>query len=247
MQVEKVHSNDDEKSSLGENIFSSDTKEDENSKEIENEEEKARVNDRRRFKSEEDPTEEDSTEEKNKDESPSLVPSYVELLEKKVLIAEEKLQEHIARVNKESKEFRKRQEKDLERRIQQVKKELFTSLLSVGDDLSRANHAVQDGWKNEPNTKVEGIQSLIEGFRMVESRFFQELSSQGVKPIQSVGEIFDPVRHEAIRSDDVTDKELDGKILEELSVGYFLNDEILRPSRVAVGRYIESKKDEQPT
>jgi len=113
MQVEKVDSNDDEKSSLGENIFSSDTKEDENSKEIENEEEKARVNDRRRFKSEEDPTEEDSTEEKNKDESPSLVPSYVELLEKKVLIAEEKLQEHIARVNKESKEFRKRQEKDL--------------------------------------------------------------------------------------------------------------------------------------
>ena len=33
-----------------------------------------------------------------------------------------------------------------------------------------------------------------------------------------------------------------GKILEELSVGYFLNDEIVRPSRVAVGRYVESEK-----
>ena len=83
------------------------------------EEEKARVNDRRRFKSEEEETPKES---QVKDESPSLVPSYVEILEKKVLIAEEKLQEHIARVNKESKEFRTRQEKDLERRIKILEK-----------------------------------------------------------------------------------------------------------------------------
>ena len=243
MQEENVDSNDDEKSPLEENSISSDAKDHDDLKENQKEEEKARVNDRRRFKSEEDSTEEDE----EKDGSPSLVPSYVEILEQKVLIAEEKLQEHIARVNKESKEFRMRQEKDLERRIQQVKKELYTSLLSIGDDLSRANQALQDGGTSKLETNIEGIQSLIEGFRMIQSRFFQELSSQGVKSIQSVGEVFDPVRHEAIRSDDVTDKELDGKILEELSVGYFLNDEILRPSRVAVGRYIESEKDGQST
>ena len=242
MQEENVDSKDDEKSPLEENSISSDAKDHDDLKENQKEE-KARVNDRRRFKSEEDSTEED----KEKDGSPSLVPSYVEILEQKVLIAEEKLQEHIARVNKESKEFRMRQEKDLERRIQQVKKELYTSLLSIGDDLSRANQALQDGGTSKLETNIEGIQSLIEGFRMIQSRFFQELSSQGVKSIQSVGEVFDPVRHEAIRSDDVTDKELDGKILEELSVGYFLNDEILRPSRVAVRRYIESEKDGQST
>ena len=240
MQEEKVDSNDDEISPLEESSISPEDKDDEILKEEQEEEEKARVNDRRRFKSEEEETPKES---QVKDESPSLVPSYVEILEKKVQIAEEKLQEHIARVNKESKEFRTRQEKDLERRIQQVKKQLFGGLLSIADDLSRANLAVQGVPLNELDKKVEGIESLIEGFRMIQSRFFQELSSQGVKPIKSVGEVFDPVKHEAIRSDDVTDKELDGKILEELSVGYFLNDEFVRPSRVAVGRYVESEKE----
>ncbi|MFL2931381.1 MAG: nucleotide exchange factor GrpE [bacterium] len=240
MQEEKVDSNDDEISPLEESSISPEDKDDEILKEEQEEEEKARVNDRRRFKSEEEDTPKES---EVKDESPSLVPSYVEILEKKVQIAEEKLQEHIARVNKESKEFRTRQEKDLERRIQQVKKQLFAGLLSIADDLSRANLAVQDVPLNELDKKVEGIDSLIEGFRMIQSRFFQELSSQGVKPIKSVGEVFDPVKHEAIRSDNVTDKELDGKISEELSVGYFLNDEIIRPSRVAVGRYVESEKE----
>ena len=239
MQEEKVDSNDDEISPLEESSISPEDKDDAILKEEQEEEEKARVNDRRRFKSEEDTHKESEV----IDESPSLVPSYVEILEKKVEIAEEKLQEHIARVNKESKEFRTRQEKDLERRIQQVKKQLFAGLLSIADDLSRANLAVQGVPLNELDKKVEGIESLIEGFRMIQSRFFQELSSQGVKPIKSVGEVFDPVKHEAIRSDDVTDKELDGKILEELSVGYFLNDEIVRPSRVAVGRYVESEKE----
>ncbi len=242
MQEEKVDSNDEEESPLDQSNLSSDTEKDEMTEEVQDDEEKARVNDRRRFNSEEKG---DSIEDEV--EIPSLVPSYVELLEKKVLIAEEKLQEHIARVNKESKDFRTRQEKDFERRIQQVKKELLSGLLSIADDLSRANNAVQEVQLDESDKNVGGVGSLIQGFRMIQSRLFQELSSQGVKPIQSVGEVFDPVRHEAIRSDDVADSELDGKILEELSVGYFLNDEILRPSRVSVGRYIEAKKNDQST
>ena len=166
MQEEKVDSNDDEISPLEESSISPEDKDDEILKEEQEEEEKARVNDRRRFKSEEEETPKES---QVKDESPSLVPSYVEILEKKVQIAEEKLQEHIARVNKESKEFRTRQEKDLERRIQQVKKQLFGGLLSIADDLSRANLAVQGVPLNELDKKVEGIESLIEGFRMIQS------------------------------------------------------------------------------
>lgn len=244
MQEEKVDSNDEEKSPLEQSNLSSDTGEDEITEDSQDDEEKARVNDRRRFNSED---KDDSIEGEDQGEIPSLVPSYVELLEKKVSIAEEKLQEHITRVNKESKDFRTRQEKDFERRIQQVKKELLSGLLNIADDLSRANNAVQEVELDELDENVRGIRPLIEGFRMIQSRFFQELSSQGVKSIQSIGEVFDPVRHEAIRSDNVTDRELNGKILEELSVGYFLNDEILRPSRVAVGRYVEVEKNDQST
>ena len=60
MQEENVDSKDDEKSPLEENSISSDAKDHDDLKENQKEEEKARVNDRRRFKSEEDSTEEDN-------------------------------------------------------------------------------------------------------------------------------------------------------------------------------------------
>ena len=239
MLEEEVDSIHEKESHVDESNHSSEI---EGEEKIQKKGKKARVNDRRRFNSKE---KDDSTVEE--EDTPSLVPSYVELLEKKVSIAEEKLQEHIAKVNKESKEFRTRQEKDFERRIQQVRKELFSGLLSIADDLSRANSALKDVPLDELDENIKGVNSLIQGFQMIQSRFFQELSSQGVQPIQSVGEIFDPAKHEAIRSDEVIDKELDGKILEELSVGYLLNDEILRPSRVAVGKYMQDKKNDQST
>ena len=84
MQEEKVDSNDEEKSELDENDLSSNTEEEQIKEEDQDDEEKARVNDRRRFNSEEN---DDSIEDENKGEIPSLVPSYVELLEKKVSIA----------------------------------------------------------------------------------------------------------------------------------------------------------------
>ena len=86
MQEEKVDSNDDEISPLEESSISPEDKDDEILKEEQEEEEKARVNDRRRFKSEEEETPKES---QVKDESPSLVPSYVEILEKKVRAASE--------------------------------------------------------------------------------------------------------------------------------------------------------------
>ena len=59
------------------------------------------------------------------------------------------------------------------------------------------------------------------------------LEKYGLKEIQTKGQKFDPFLHEAVAV--VNDKE-DGNIKEEYQKGYKLNDEVLRTSKVVVGK-----------
>ncbi len=199
--------------------------------ESEAEEQGPKVVDRRRLRVEEDA-------EAAEGELADFVrkPTFVEELEKKVAAAEEKLHEHIDRLDKESAEFRARQGRELERRTQQARKDAVSAFLGIADDLGRAT-AAASGPFEDPAKRREAMDSLVEGVRMIQGRFFQELASLGVKPFSSKGEKFDPERNEAVRTIEVSDPELDGMVVEELALGYLLGDEVLRPSSVAVGKF----------
>ena len=59
------------------------------------------------------------------------------------------------------------------------------------------------------------------------------LEAEGVTSFESVGERFDPTRHEALS----TVRDFDGPpgtVVDEAGRGYFWNDELLRPARVRV-------------
>ena len=163
-------------------------------------------------------------------EAPRTVPTYVEQLERKVAVAEEKLKEHVERLNKESADFRARQERELERRTLEARKRVVSAFLPIAEDLGRAVAAAS------APAAGDAAEGLIEGVRLIQGRFFQELAAQGVVPIRAVGERFDPSIHEALMTKEVTDPSLDGVVVEELGQGYRLGDEVIRPSRVAVGK-----------
>ncbi len=165
-------------------------------------------------------------------------PSYVEQLERKVALAEERLREHIERINKESAEFRARQERELERRTQEARKQAVGGFLSIADDLGRAAAAAAEASADE-----EALAALIDGVRMIQGRFLQELAALGVAPFESVGQRFNPERHEAVRTVEVTDPALDGVVAEELGQGYMLGEDVLRPSRVSVGKLRPSARE----
>jgi len=59
----------------------------------------------------------------------------------------------------------------------------------------------------------------------------------GIVAIESVGQRFDPARHEAIQEEKISDTERDNSILEEYQKGYMMHDKILRPAKVKVGVY----------
>jgi molecular chaperone GrpE len=100
--------------------------------------------------------------------------------------------------------------------------QLILTLLPILDDFERAFHAI-----SHKHTKTD----WVEGIRLVERKLKTTLEAQGLSPIQSVGEIFDPNVHEAVMHVNGED----GKVVQELQKGYRLHDKIIRPSKVAVG------------
>lgn len=186
-----------------------------------------RVVDRRRVR-------EDSGEEgAESPEEPRRVPAYVERLQAKVAAAEEKLRQHIERLDKETADFRARQERETERRAQEAKRQAVAGFLNIADDLARATAAVG----GDASGREGVLETLVQGIRMIQGRFFQELSNLGVEPVAAMGAAFNPQEHEAVRVVEVSEKAQDGLVVEELASGYRMGGVVVRPARVSVGRY----------
>lgn len=208
-----------------------------------------RVVDRRRFRAVDD--EVPAAPEEGAEEDISRLPTFVEELRRKLAVAEEKLHEHIERVNRESAEFRIRQERELKRRTAEMRKQFVGGFLGLADDLSRALAAADSALgdllpKNKAVAENEAVENLIQGIRMIQGQFFQELASHGVQPFSAVGERFDPLRHEAIRTLPVSDPAQDGQVIEEVAPGYLMGEEVLRPSRVCVGKFAPAPEGGPP-
>ena len=61
------------------------------------------------------------------------------------------------------------------------------------------------------------------------------LSENNIKPIDAIGEIFDPNLHEAVSI--VEDDSLDeGTITKEVAKGYISSQDVIRPSKVIVSK-----------
>src|SRR5258708_2063793 len=119
--------------------------------------------------------------------------------------------------------FRKRQERVLADRVQNQKKTLLKNLLGVMDNVERAL-VFQD------TLDRQGLQQAL---RMVQWQMNEVMRGEGLTPVPSVGETFNPYVHEAIEAVEDSDKP-EGTIVEEVLKGYVLGEETLRPARVKV-------------
>ena len=81
------------------------------------------------------------------------------------------------------------------------------------------------------------------GFQMILTQFKDILAENGVQPIESVGEQFDPHNHEAVEIAEVTEYP-SGVILEEYIRGYKMGDRTIRPARVKVAKTVEIERSD---
>lgn len=120
--------------------------------------------------------------------------------------------------------YRRRKEQETERLIDQSRETLLRKILPVVDDFERALKTIEPAQES-----VE----WVEGVRLIERKLWAVLESEGVSPMESVGQPFDPNMHEAVQVDDSTDGR--DTVIEEYQRGYYINGRVLRPALVKVG------------
>jgi molecular chaperone GrpE len=120
--------------------------------------------------------------------------------------------------------YRRRIEREKAVSAHAGKRELILPLLEVLDDFDRALEHMGD--------VSEWVSS---GFDAIYRRLNGILQAQGVVPYESLGETFDPVRHEAVGLTESHDVE-PGTVVAEVSRGYRWGDDVLRPARVRVAQ-----------
>lgn len=103
-----------------------------------------------------------------------------------------------------------------------AKKEILGELLSFLDHFARAREQVQDP-------------AAAEGLAIMARQFESFLERQGVRPLECLGQPFDPEEQEGLGYVETGDC-LPGCVAEEVCRGYKLGDELLKPARVIVAR-----------
>lgn len=122
---------------------------------------------------------------------------------------------------------RKRTAKEKIELIQTAGKDVIKDLLPTLDDFERAMKALE---------KTENAASAMEGMKLIHSKLLNTLTAKGLKPMNAVGEEFNPDLHEAITEIPAPTPEMEGKVIDEVEKGYLLNDKIIRFAKVVVGK-----------
>ena len=79
---------------------------------------------------------------------------------------------------------------------------------------------------------IRDKEKFVEGIKIIFAQFHSILEAEGLKPIKTEWEKFDPYKHEVLMKEE-SDKP-EGTILEEFQKGYMLNNKVLRFSKVKV-------------
>jgi molecular chaperone GrpE len=154
----------------------------------------------------------------------SEAPSAESIEAKDKEIAE--LKDKYLRTLAEHENARRRIRQQSEESIKRQKENLLHDLLPVVDNLERAVEASKG--------KTDG-KSIVEGVQMVLASLMDFLKANGVRPMASVGEPFDPNKHEA--ADHVPHSaHPPNTVVSEFHRGYHINEKVLRPARVVVSK-----------
>ncbi|HOZ51785.1 MAG TPA: nucleotide exchange factor GrpE [Chitinophagaceae bacterium] len=123
--------------------------------------------------------------------------------------------------------YKKRSFKEKMEVIQTGGKDVIMGMLDVLDDSARAEKQM------ETATDIEAVK---EGMQLVFNKLKTSLQQKGLKPFDSIGEVFDVEKHEAVTEIPAPTPDMEGKVIDELHKGYLLNDKLIRHAKVVVGK-----------
>jgi molecular chaperone GrpE len=140
------------------------------------------------------------------------------------------LRDRLLRAQADFDNYRKRTLREREESSRYANAALLSDLLAVIDDFERAIKSAEES---------RDFSVFLQGISMIERRMLEMLESRwGLKRFTSVGEPFDPVRHEAMMRTEAPAAPGAAPpapvVAEEFQKGYYLHDRVLRPAKVRV-------------
>ena len=133
------------------------------------------------------------------------------------------LTDQVKRQMAEFDNFRKRTEKEKASMYEMGAKAVIEKILPVIDNFERGLATVPE----------DGADGFADGMKMIYKQLIDELDKLGVKPIEALGQPFDPNFHNAVMQVESEEYE-SGVVAQELLKGYMYRDSVVRHSMVAV-------------
>ena len=134
------------------------------------------------------------------------------------------LEDRVKRQLAEFENFRNRTEKEKQAMFETGAKSVIEKILPVVDNFERGLATVPEDKKEDP---------FVDGMNRIYRQLLTELENMGVKPIEAVGQEFDPNLHNAVMQVESEEYE-SGVVAQELQKGYTYRDGVVRHSMVAV-------------
>ena len=180
-------------------------------------------------------------------ETPSVseLMAQVATLEQERDAAIEQAAEHLALAQRSAADFqnyRRRNEQEREATLGLANESLLRKVLALADDFDRAIEAMPEGLAGD---------GWVHGIAAIDRKLRTLIETEGVTPIEALGQPFDPRLHEALSHLETTEAP-DETVIAEIQRGYRVRDRVLRPSLVAVAknptmRAAASGHDSQPS
>lgn len=136
------------------------------------------------------------------------------------------LKDRHIRLQAEFDNYRKRTLKERMELLKTASENVLVNILPVIDDFDRALQTLDS---------VEEQSPVKDGVKLIYNKFQEFLKQNGVKEIEAKEQNFDTDLHEAVTTFPAPAEELKGKIIDVVQKGYYLNDKVIRHSKVIIG------------
>ena len=151
----------------------------------------------------------------------------LELEKQKVSQYEEKLKHVLA----DFQNLSRKTQSDIENGVNSKINEFMLDFIKIYDDFIRAKEVI-----SESKINADGLNSILKNMESLMEKY-------NVKPIDALGEIFDPNFHEAISI--ISDPSLDDNtITKEIRKGYISHERIIRPTLVEITKKEDNDKND---
>jgi len=153
----------------------------------------------------------------------------IEELKEKIAVLEKRIEENLngwKRAKADYINLQKETEKRQQELIQFANASLILQILPINDHFKLA-------FSQLPEIKDEETKKWVQGIEHIKNQIQATLKTLGIEEIKTVGEKFNPERHEAVEKRKAEGKEKD-IIIEEVKPGYLMHGKVLEAAKVVV-------------